>query len=155
MLAVCYSFSGKTLDDARSALAALVDAFCTDRRPLEDEYNGEADVFIVCVVLAMVERKEWGRVPLYAEDVVPTCVEFEFGRLFRLLRHSVAALVAEFEHSAFYPEGLRGCPKMPAQKTVLIALSYIGTQCTMCMIADKFDVSESSVHVAVYDSSDS
>lgn len=39
---------------------------------------------------------------------------------------------------------------MPAEKTGLIALSYIGTQCTMYMLADKFNVSESSVHTAVY-----
>lgn len=40
-------------DDARSALAALVDAFVPDRRHLKDgEYDAQADVFIVYVVLA-------------------------------------------------------------------------------------------------------
>lgn len=56
--------------------------------------------------------------PLYMENVVPTYPEYEFRRLFHLSRCTVVALVAEF-----YPEDLRGRPEMPAQKTVLIALS--------------------------------
>lgn len=95
------------------------------------------NVFNVCVVLiAMVQWEERHRVRLYVENVVPTYLEFEFRRLFRLSRRAVAALVAEFHHSEFYPEGLRGRPKMPDQTTVFICLSYIGTQRTMCMIAN-------------------
>lgn len=43
-----------------------------------------------------------------------------FRRLFSLSRHTVAALVAEFEHSEFSPKDCEDTPKcmhMPAQKT--------------------------------------
>ncbi|KAH7968342.1 hypothetical protein HPB52_007950 [Rhipicephalus sanguineus] len=63
--------------------------------------------------------------------------------MFRLSRNTAAALVEEFERSAFRPQGSRGRTKLSAEKTVLIGLTYLGTQTTYA-IADKFDVT--SVH---------
>lgn len=104
---VCYSFGGKMSDDARSVLAALTDALGPDRPRLEDvEDNSKGDIFVMSVVLAMVKREERHCVPFYVENAVPRYLEFEFRRLFRLSRQTVAALVPEFEASDFYPEGL-------------------------------------------------
>ncbi|XP_070390216.1 uncharacterized protein [Dermacentor albipictus] len=107
------------------------------------------DEFALVHHLTKLQRQDRHRVPLYVESVVPMYLEFEFKKLFRLSRSTCGALVEEFEASSYYPEGTRGRPRISAEKTVLIALTYIATQQTMYHIADKFDVSESTVHAAL------
>ncbi|KAH7957946.1 hypothetical protein HPB51_028065 [Rhipicephalus microplus] len=58
-------------------------------------------------------------------------------------------ITADFESSSYYPRGGRGRQKITALKTMLITLAYLGTQWSMNAIADKFGVSESTVHVAI------
>ncbi|XP_037564034.1 putative nuclease HARBI1 [Dermacentor silvarum] len=113
----------------------------------DEDYIG--DEFALVLHLMKLHRQDRHRVPLYVESVVPTYMEFEFKKLFRLSRSTCGALIEEFEASSYYPEGTRGRPQISAEKTLLIALTYIGTQQTMYHIADKFDVSESTVHGAI------
>ncbi|KAH7939523.1 hypothetical protein HPB52_013484 [Rhipicephalus sanguineus] len=87
--------------------------------------------------------------PLYVERVVPTYLDFEFRKLFRLSRSTCGALVEEYQRSNFYPEGFRGRPKISTEKTLLVALAYLSTQQTKYQIADNFDVSESTIHAAI------
>ncbi|CAN7942603.1 unnamed protein product, partial [Ixodes hexagonus] len=42
-----------------------------------------------------------------------------------------------------------GRPRITAEKTCLIALTYLGTQMSIYQIADKFDVTESSAHLCI------
>ncbi|KAK8762319.1 hypothetical protein V5799_026415 [Amblyomma americanum] len=131
-----------------AALAALTDS--VDRSETVDcSEDDDGDECVVLVLAAHVERQDRHRVPLYVERVVPTYLEFEFRKLFRISRSLCADITGEFEASAFYPEGCRGRRQVSAHKTMLIALTYIGTQTTMYQIADKFDVSESTVHAAI------
>ncbi|XP_077496073.1 uncharacterized protein LOC144106975 [Amblyomma americanum] len=131
-----------------AALAALTDS--VDRSETVDcSEDDDGDECVVLVLAAHVERQDRHRVPLYVERVVPTYLEFEFRKLFRISRSLCADITGEFEASAFYPEGCRGRRQVSAHMTMLIALTYIGTQTTMYQIADKFDVSESTVHAAI------
>ncbi|CAN8002192.1 unnamed protein product [Ixodes hexagonus] len=97
----------------------------------------------------MSARSDRNRVPLYHESVVDRYFDFEFKRLFTLSRETHAELGGQFRASSFYPGPVGGRPQIPADKTCLIVLSYLGTRATMYQIADRFDVSESSVHLCV------
>ncbi|KAH7955747.1 hypothetical protein HPB52_003618 [Rhipicephalus sanguineus] len=114
-----------------------------------EEGNDDVECHIVSLLLARLLRQDRHRVPLYVERVVPAYVDLEFKKMFRLSRNTAAALVEEFERSSFHPQGSRGRTQLSAEKTVLIGLTYLGTQTTMYAIADKFDVSEWSVHGAI------
>ncbi|XP_064468954.1 uncharacterized protein LOC135383427 [Ornithodoros turicata] len=95
-------------------------------------------------------RKDRNRIPKYYETVVGCYFGFEFKRLFRLSRDTFQSLVAHFCASSYFPNAPGGRPQISAEKTCLILLSYIGSQCSMYSVADRFDVSESSVHMCVY-----
>ncbi|XP_077553666.1 uncharacterized protein LOC144168586 [Haemaphysalis longicornis] len=135
-------------------LRALMDVADFDSSDSEDFTNSDEDdevgEFVSMVsLLSKLARDERHRVPLYVESVVARYKDFEFKKLFRLSRATTEALDGEFSTSSFYPQGNRGRPKITAEKTVLLALTYIGTQSTLYRIADKFDVSESTVHAAI------
>ncbi|KAH7966082.1 hypothetical protein HPB49_013624 [Dermacentor silvarum] len=133
--------------------AAFIDELAFDSDDafeFESNEDEEAtDLFVASVTSALLARDERNRVPFYVESVVSHYMDFEFKKLFRLSRSTAATLTAEFATSAHYPEGCRGRPKISAEKTMLIALTYLGTQASMYSIADKFDVSESTVHSAI------
>ncbi|KAL1479123.1 hypothetical protein MTO96_052122 [Rhipicephalus appendiculatus] len=133
------------------AAAAALSSLLFRRTPLHEDNDEECsgDEFAMALFIAKLERHDRHRVPLYVERVLPTYLDFEFRKLFRLSRSTCGALVEEYERSDFYPEGFRGHPKISAEKTLLVAISYLGTQQTMYQIADKFDVSESTVHAAI------
>ncbi|KAH6945030.1 hypothetical protein HPB50_006917 [Hyalomma asiaticum] len=134
--------------ELRAALASLF-SLLFGRVSLGEDEEHSGDDFAMVLLLTRLQRHDRHRVPLYVESVVPTYLDFEFRKLFRLSRSTCGALVDEFAASRFYPEGVRGRPQLSAEKTFLIALSYIGSQQTMYQIADKFNVSESSVHVSI------
>ncbi|KAH9363839.1 hypothetical protein HPB48_007941 [Haemaphysalis longicornis] len=58
-------------------------------------------------------------------------------------------LSSRFSVSAYSLSTVLGCQQLPAQKTRLIALVYIGSQVSMYGIGDKFDVTEFSVYSCV------
>ncbi|XP_049522253.1 putative nuclease HARBI1 [Dermacentor silvarum] len=126
------------------AAIELLDAY----EAIEEERD-EVDEHAINLLVARFVRQDRHRVPLYVERVVPAYMDMEFKKMFRLSRSSVAAVVEEFEKSAFYPQGSHGRKQLSAEKTVLITLTYLGTQTTMYAIADKFDVCESSVHTSI------
>ncbi|XP_077551224.1 uncharacterized protein LOC144164844 [Haemaphysalis longicornis] len=121
----------------------------SDGSDCDSDDECSADIYVALLILTKLVREERHRVPLYVERAVSTYFEFEFRKMFRLSRSTVAQLGAEFETSEFYPAGHRGRRKMSSEKTLLIVLTYIGTQSAMYRIADKFDVTESSVHLAI------
>lgn len=112
-----------------AAVAALTDA--VERSEPVDSEDDNGDEFIVFLLAVQLERQNRHRVPLYVERVVPTYLDFEFEKLCRISRDLRAELAGEFEASCFYPEGCRGRRQISARKTMLIALTYIGTQFTM------------------------
>ncbi|KAH7949604.1 hypothetical protein HPB49_012666 [Dermacentor silvarum] len=126
------------------AATELLDAYDA----IEEERH-EVDELAMNLLLARLVRQDWHRVPMYVERVVPAYMNMEFRIMFRLSRSSAAAVVGEFEKSAFYPKGWHGRKQLSAEKTALITLTYLGTQTTMYAIADKFDVCESSVHTSI------
>ncbi|XP_064475755.1 uncharacterized protein LOC135389651 [Ornithodoros turicata] len=54
-----------------------------------------------------------------------------------------------FEASSYYPKTQRGRPRVPAEKAMLMTLSYLGFQDPIVKIADKFNTTESAVHTSV------
>ncbi|KAM7313294.1 protein ALP1-like [Ixodes scapularis] len=115
---------------------------------IEDESDDELDD-IIALASIVSARTDRNRVPLYYEKAIDTYFDFEFMRLFRLSRETHAELAGRYEASAFYPDSVGGRPPILAEKTLLIVLSYVGTRATMYQIADRFDITESSVHLCI------
>ncbi|KAH6944310.1 hypothetical protein HPB50_002683 [Hyalomma asiaticum] len=113
-----------------------------------DSSDEEFDNLVAMLAVKLV-RKERNRIPRYYEDVVGSYFEFEFKRLFRLSRETFNCLADRYRASPFFPENRGGRTRIGAEKTCLIVLSYLGSQCSMYSIADRFDVTESSVHACV------
>ncbi|KAH8021958.1 hypothetical protein HPB51_019602 [Rhipicephalus microplus] len=116
---------------------------------LEEELEETSDLAVVAMLVAKIIREDRHRVRLYVESVFDSYNDKEFRRLFRLQRCTTEMITADFESSSYYPRGGRGRQKITALKTMQIALAYLGTQWSMNAIADKFGVSESTVHVAI------
>lgn len=74
---------------------------------------------------------------------------FEFKMWFRISPSTFHRLTAELKASAFYPENCTGRKMISTQDTCIISLSYLGAKPTMFQVADKFDVSKSSIHASV------
>ncbi|KAG0443230.1 hypothetical protein HPB47_015155 [Ixodes persulcatus] len=115
---------------------------------IEDESDDELDD-IIALASIVSARTDRNRVPLYYEKVIGTYFDFEFMRLFRLSRETHAELAGRYEASAFHPDSVGGRPKISVEKTLLIVLSYLGTRATMYQCADRFDITESSVHLCI------
>ncbi|KAL1424426.1 hypothetical protein MTO96_020213 [Rhipicephalus appendiculatus] len=109
---------------AEEQLAAALSSLLFRRTPLHEDNDEECsgDEFAMALFIAKLERHDRHRVPLYVERVVPTYLDFEFRKLFRLSRSTCGALMEEYQRSDFYPEGFRGRPKISAEKTLLVAL---------------------------------
>ncbi|XP_037567405.1 uncharacterized protein LOC119447091 [Dermacentor silvarum] len=116
---------------------------------IESESEDEELDAVLCQVGAELVRSDRNRIPRYYEEVVARYFDYEFKRLFRLSRDTFKTLAERFKSSAFFPTPQGGRPQIPAEKTCLIALSYLGTQNSMYRIADTFDVSESSVSLCL------
>ncbi|KAK8765434.1 hypothetical protein V5799_031957 [Amblyomma americanum] len=115
---------------------------------VDSDSEEEFDDLVVMIAVELV-RLDRNRVPRYCEDVASRYVDFEFKRLFLLSRSTFDALVASFRQSPFFPHPIGGRPQMSPEKTCLVVLGYLGTQCSMYALADHFDVSVSSVHACV------
>lgn len=113
-----------------------------------DSEDEELDA-VLCQIGAQLVRSDRNRTPRYYEEVVARYFDYEFKRLFRLSRETFETLVGRFKSSPFFPRPRGGRPQIPAEKTCLISLSYLGTQNSMYRIADTFDVSESSVSLCL------
>ncbi|XP_050042541.1 uncharacterized protein [Dermacentor andersoni] len=115
---------------------------------VDSDSDEEFDDLVVMLAVKLV-RKDRNRIPRYHEDVVGSYFEFEFKRLFRLSRETFNCLADRYQASPFFPEARGGRARISAEKTCLIVLSYLGSQCSMYSIADRFDVTESSVHACI------
>ncbi|KAH9371793.1 hypothetical protein HPB48_000077 [Haemaphysalis longicornis] len=113
-----------------------------------DSEDEEFDDLVAALAVKLV-RKDRNRIPLYCEEVVGRYFEFEFKRMFRLSRETFNDLADRYQASPFFPEFHGGRPRISAQKTCLVVLTYLGNQCNMYSIADRFDISESSVHACI------
>lgn len=113
-----------------------------------DSSDEEFDDLVAMLAVKLL-RKERNRIPCYYEDVVGSYFEFEFKRFFRLSRETFNCLVDRYQASPLFPEDRGGCTLFGNAKTCLIVLSYPGSQCCMYSFADRFGVTESSVHVCV------
>lgn len=103
----------------------------------EEELEETSDLTVAAVLVAQIMREDRHRVRLYVESVVDSYSDEEFRRLFRLQRCTTEVITADFESSSYYPRGGRGRQKITALKTMLIALTYLGTQWSMNAIGDK------------------
>ena len=97
--------------------------------------------------LAMNRREDAKRCSSYVELVVPNCNFNEFRQHFRLTKGT-------FEAISCYMGGLEAHkvtfasdrPPIPLEKKLLISLWYLGNQESIGGIADRFDVTYSSVY---------
>ncbi|XP_037513266.1 putative nuclease HARBI1 [Rhipicephalus sanguineus] len=110
----------------------------------DEEYDD-----LVATIAMKSARLDRNRIPRYCEDVVDRYFGFEFKRMFRLSRETFRDLVARYQTSSFFPDSAGGRPRISADKTCLVVLSYLGSQSSMYSLADRFDVSESSVHTCI------
>ncbi|KAH9382935.1 hypothetical protein HPB48_023570 [Haemaphysalis longicornis] len=85
-----------------------------------DSEDEEFDDLVAALAVKLV-RKDRNRIPLYYR----------------------------YPASPFFPEFHGGRPRVSAQKTCLVVLTYLGNQCNMYSIADRFDISESPVHACI------
>nr|XP_050040788.1 uncharacterized protein LOC126537743 [Dermacentor andersoni] len=112
---------------------------------LVDSDSDEEFDAALSVALSKVARVDRHRMNGYFEKVTTEYLDFEFKMLFRLSRETFDSLCMWFRLSPFYPKSVSGRPQITAEKTCLITLSYLGAQTSMYSVADRFDVSESSV----------
>ncbi|KAH6920861.1 hypothetical protein HPB50_028150 [Hyalomma asiaticum] len=99
---------------------------------------------VVTVLALKLARLQRNRIPKYCEEVVSRYFDFEFKRLFRLSRETFHKLVLDYMASPFFPNTTRGRPKVSAEKTCLVILCYLGGQCSMYNLADRFDLAVST-----------
>ncbi|KAK8772737.1 hypothetical protein V5799_024017 [Amblyomma americanum] len=118
----------------------LVDSDSSDEEELEE---------LIAVAVTKLARLKRNRMPRYCEEVVGRYYDFEFRRLFRLSRSTFETVVSSFEASQFFPHPTGGRPRVSAEKTCLVALGYLGHQNGMYSLADRFDMSVSSVSACV------
>ncbi|KAH7945604.1 hypothetical protein HPB49_013295 [Dermacentor silvarum] len=111
-----------------------------------DSEDEETDTLtLLCQVGVHLIRSDRNRFPNYYEYVVSRFCEFEFTRLFRLSQDTFESLARRYESPHFFQTSQGGRPQIPAGKTCLMVLSYLGSQNSMHKINDTFDLSESSV----------
>lgn len=121
------------------ALPVILETFDSD-----GEY-GET----VALLAAKFTRRDANRIPVYFESVVQSYRDDEFKRTLRLSREMFAEVAARYNTSPYFPNAVQGRRQIAADKTVAIALAYLGSQASMYATADRFDVAESTVHSCV------
>ncbi|KAK8785699.1 hypothetical protein V5799_007934 [Amblyomma americanum] len=110
----------------------------------DDEFDAELEAAFALAVCKLL-RADRNRVSGYFQNVTSRYFDFEFKKLFRLSRETCDLVCERFRRSSSYPKAVSGRRKISAEETILIALSYIGNQSSMNSVADRFDVTESSV----------
>ncbi|XP_072140969.1 uncharacterized protein [Dermacentor andersoni] len=118
---------------------------------LMDSDSEDEDFDDIVTILALkLTRLQRNRIPKYCEEVVSRYFDFEFKRLFRLSRETFDRLATGYMASPFFPSATRrGRPRVSAEKTCLVVLCYLGGQCSMYSLADRFDLAVSTVHSCV------
>ncbi|KAH9375807.1 hypothetical protein HPB48_009863 [Haemaphysalis longicornis] len=114
--------------------------------------DSESDEEFDCalsIALCKVARVDRHRVDGYLVQVTTKYLDFEFQRLVWLSRETFNNLCALFRLSLFFPKSVSGRPQITAEKSCLITLSYLVCQTSMYSVADRDDVSESSVVVCM------
>ncbi|KAL1473751.1 hypothetical protein MTO96_038504 [Rhipicephalus appendiculatus] len=89
-----------------------------------DSEDEELDA-VLCQIGAQLVRSDRNRTPRYYDEVVARYSDYEFKRLFRLSRETFETLVGRFKSSPFFLGRGENAPQIPAEKTCLIALSYL------------------------------
>lgn len=116
---------------------------------MDSDSEDEAFDDVVAIVALKLTRLQGNRIPRYCEEVVSRYFDFEFKKLFRLSRDTFDRLVVGYMASPFFPNATRGRPRVSAEKTCLVVLCYLGGQCSMYSLADRFDIAVSTVHSCV------
>ncbi|XP_064482866.1 uncharacterized protein LOC135395701 [Ornithodoros turicata] len=116
---------------------------------LDPESEDETENSVAAAAAELITRRERTRVPLYYENVVPRYMIFEYKRMFRLSPNLVKRVAFMYQESEFHPQPHGGRPCIPAEKAILITLSYLAFDDPIAKIADKFDVTESTGHKTV------
>ncbi|KAH8038889.1 hypothetical protein HPB51_003911 [Rhipicephalus microplus] len=115
---------------------------------MDSDSDEEYDDLVTAIAMKSA-RLDRNRMPRYCEDVVDRYFGFEFKRMFRLSRETFGDLVARYQTSSFFPDSPGGRPRISANKTCLVVLSYLGSQSSMYSLAKRFDISESSVRTCI------
>ena len=136
--------------DNRKIVSALATVSVVALELLEEKDDElEVDTFseLVFIPLIIKDRRKAVRVQGYAEDVVPSYTISDFRSHFRLSTGTFEALALELGN---YPEIPTGPPhggRLPisVSKHLLITLWFLGNQESIRSIADRFNVTKSSV----------
>ena len=127
----------------------ILELFCEDDNVMDilygpenamqlDEENDNASLTVV--------RRDRPKLVGYVEDVIPQYNLDDFRIIFRVCRTTFEDIIRTFgaQFVIKHPSG-GGRPSVSAEKTALVALYYLGSQETIRKIAEKFELSESSV----------
>lgn len=93
---------------------------------MDSDSDEEYDDLVAAIAMKSA-RLDRNRMPRYCEDVVDRYFGFEFKRMFRLSRETFGDLVARYQTSSFFPDSPGGRPRISADKTCLVVLSYLGS----------------------------
>ncbi|KAH8009945.1 hypothetical protein HPB51_023001 [Rhipicephalus microplus] len=129
--------------------SGLLSTFVHVAKELMDSDSDEEYDDLVAAIAMKSARLDRNRIPRYCEDVVDRYFGFEFKRMFRLSRETFGDLVARYQTSSFFPHSPGGRPRISADKTCLVVLSYLGSQSSMYSLAYRFDISELSVRTCI------
>ncbi|KAH9365796.1 hypothetical protein HPB48_000046 [Haemaphysalis longicornis] len=115
------------------------------------DFDSQDEAFddVVAIVALKLTRLPRNRIPRYCEEVVSRYCDFEFKKLFPPILETFDRLVVRYMASPFFSNATSGRPRVSAQKTCFVVLCYLGGQCSMYSLADRFDIAVSTVHSCV------
>ncbi|KAH7932481.1 hypothetical protein HPB51_029268 [Rhipicephalus microplus] len=129
--------------------SGLLSTFVHVAMELMDSDSDEEYDDLVAAIAMKSARLDRNRMPRYCEDVVDRYFGFEFKRMFRLSRETFGDLVARYQTSSLFPDSPGGRPRISADKSCLVVLSYLGSQSSMYSLGYRFDIFESSVRTCI------
>ena len=136
-----------------TALPVILDVFLDD-----DEEAEESDyldgVLLYGALFWNPRRIKIPRTKDYAEVTVPSYTINDFRKHFRMTRATFETLLVEVVNSGrdvlpAYPSTRGGRPVVTPAKHLLVALWFLGNQCCIRDVSDRFDISDYMVWVVV------
>ena len=123
-----------------------------EERDVEEDDDMENDMIMAVNMLqeeARSTREPGVRIQFYAERTVLMYNDEHFQAHFRINCNSFAMLLAAVENMNLIPTSERyfngGRPPIKLDKQLLVTLWYVANQSCMCDVADRFNITKSSI----------
>ncbi|XP_021377926.1 uncharacterized protein LOC110466011 [Mizuhopecten yessoensis] len=137
--------TGVRVNNMAVRVVAILSLLLEDTEDTEDDNFGD-DEAVVAFIAASIVREERVRIQSYTEQIVPHYLLDDFKRFFRVSRSTFEIL---YENISAYgdlaPGWTGGREPIPIDKQLLMMLWYVSSHETLNRIADRFNVTESSM----------